>query len=129
LVPVSVERTPVPITGGYTLGRPPRSELKLYDPSYPCFDDPEATCYPTVVDEAVVSIGWDSNYIIVERHPRDKVLLATPDSSAASWFIISISTGKTYADLSWEEFTDLRQQLDLSEIQINNAMDKYHNGR
>jgi hypothetical protein len=57
LVPVYVEKTPAAIVGGYMLGKPSSSGLKLYGKQYPCYDDPKATCHPTIVEQNVVKIG------------------------------------------------------------------------
>jgi hypothetical protein len=125
LVPVYVEKTPVEIVGGYTLGRSALSGLKLYGKAYKCFDDPSATCYPTIVEESVVRIGWDEDYILVERHPREAVVFATPDTGNPTWFIVVIASDSVYADLSHEEFTERLDALGVPRIGMQDAMDVY----
>lgn len=125
LVPVSVERPPVEIAGGYSLGRPTLGGLKLYGKTYKCYDDPSATCYPTVVDQSVVKIGWDDNFILIERHPLDTVIFATPDATNPSWFIIILSSNTVYDNLSYEKFTELIKTLKIPEIELQDAMDVY----
>jgi len=126
LVPVSVERPPVEIAGGYSLGRSTLGGLKLYGKEYKCHDDPNATCYPTVVDQSVVRIGWDDNFILIERHPLDTVIFATPDATNPSWFIIVLSSSKIYDNLSHEKFAELIKTLEIPEIEMQDAMDVYN---
>ena len=125
LVPVSVERSPVEIADGYSLGRPTLGGLKLYGKSYKCYDDPSATCYPTVVDQSVIRIGWDDNFILVERHPLDTVIFATPDAENPSWFIVVLSSNTVYDNLPREKFTELIKTLKIPEIEMQDAMDVY----
>lgn len=125
LVPVSVEKPPVEVVAGYSLGRPALSGLRLYGKSYQCRDDADATCYPTVVEQSVVKLGWNNDFILVERHPRDPFILATPDATNPSWFIIAISSGTIYKDLPYQQFIDLIESLDIPNIEMKNAMGIY----
>jgi hypothetical protein len=125
LVPVYVEKTPVEIMGGYMLGKPSSSGLRLYGKQYPCYDDPKATCYPTIVEQSIVKIGWNQDYIIVERHPREAVIFATPDARNPTWAIIAVASGAVYRDLSYEELTEHLETLHIPHIGMQDAMDVY----
>ncbi|NIV39571.1 MAG: hypothetical protein GWN58_62225 [Anaerolineae bacterium] len=125
LVPVYVEKTPVEIVGGHALGRPALSGLRLYGEAYKCRDDPSATCYPTVIKQSVVRIGWDEEFILGERHPREAWIFATPDASHATWFIIVVETSAVYEDLSQEEFAQRLRDLGVPSIELRDAMDLY----
>ena len=128
LVPVPVEKMPVEIVGGYTLGRPPLSGLKLYRNEHSCDDDPSATCYPTIIGESVVKIGWNRDYVVVERHPRQAVIGATPDASNAKWVIIVAASHSVYGNLSYEEFTERLDALRIPHSGMQDAMDVYKYG-
>ena len=125
LLPGYVEKTPVEVIGGYSLGKPTGSGLSLYGPAYQCRDDPRATCYPTVVDQSVVKIGWNDDFILVERHPRDTYIFATPDATIASWFIINLSSGTVYKDLSYEEFSEIIAKLEIRDIELQEPREIY----
>ena len=125
LVPVSVEKTPVQITGGYSLGRPMLSGLEVYGKSHPCNDDPSVTCYQTTIDQSVVKIGWDENFIVVERHPRAAVFRATPDATNPSWFIIVVKTNAVYENLSYAQFIKRMETLEIPDLELLDAMDVY----
>jgi hypothetical protein len=124
-VPVYVEKTPVEIAGEYSLGKPDLGGLQLYGKAYKCYDDPSATCYPTIVEQSVVNIGWDENFILVERHPLDTYIFATPDAANPSWFIIVLSSDTIYDNLSHERFTELIKTLNIPKIEMQDAMDVY----
>jgi hypothetical protein len=128
LLPEYVEKTPVEIIDGYSLGKPTGSGLSLYGPAYTCRDDPRATCYPTVVDQSVVRIGWNDDFILVERHPRDTYIFATQDATIASWYIINLSSGTVYKDLSSEEFSELIEKLEIPAIELQDPMAIYEKG-
>ena len=125
LVPVYVEKPPVEIIAEYSLGKPALGGLRLYGKAYDCRDDPDARCYPTVVEQSVVKIGWNDDFILVERHPLDTYILATPDSTSPAWFIIALSSSTVYKDLSYEQFIDLMESLDIPDFEMHNAMDIY----
>ena len=125
LLPASVEKNPVEVIDGYSLGKPTGSGLRLYGPAYQCRDDPRATCYPTVVDQSVVKIGWNDDFILVERHPRDTYIFSTPDATIASWYIIDLSSGIVYKDLLSEEFSELVATLEIPNIEMQEPMDIY----
>jgi hypothetical protein len=129
LVPVYVERTPVELAGGYSLGRPALGGLHLYGKAYPCYDDPSATCYPTIVEQSVVKIGWDDRYILVERHPLNPVIFATPDATNPSWFVVVLSSGRVHEHLSYAEFTGLIESLGIADIDMQDAMEVYRQKR
>ncbi len=125
LVPAIVEKTPVKIIDGYSLGKPAGSGLRLYGKSYPCKDDPSAACYPTIVEQSVVKIGWNDDFILVERHPLDTYIFATPDAANPSWFIVVLASKKVYRDLPYEEYTELIKTLNVPHIEMQNAIDVY----
>jgi hypothetical protein len=125
LLPAYVEKTPVDVIDGYSLGKPTGSGLILYGPSYKCRDDPRATCHPTIVDQSVVKIGWNDDFILVERQPRDTYIFATPDATLASWYIIDLSSGTVYKDLSSEQYSELIAQLEIPDIEMQAPMDIY----
>jgi len=127
LVPVYVEKTPAEIVAGYSLGRPALSGLSLYGQAYSCRDDPDATCYPTVVEPSVVRIGWNGQYIIGERHPRKALVFATPDAQNSTWFIIVVESNVVHEGLSYEEFAILLGSLGIPHIELRDAMDVYRN--
>ena len=125
LLPGYVEKTPVEIIDGYSLGKPTGSGLSLYGPAYKCRDDARATCYPTIVDQSVVKVGWNDDFILVERHPRDTYIFATPDATIASWFIIDLSSGSVYKDLSSEEFSEFIATLEIPAIEMQEPVEIY----
>lgn len=125
LTHVYVEKTPVEIIDGYSLGKPAKSGLDLYGKAHTCYDDPSATCYTPIVKQSVVKIGWDENFILVERHPLDTWIFATPDATNPSWFIIDLSSDTVYDNLSYEKFTELIKTLGVPDIKMQDAMDVY----
>jgi hypothetical protein len=125
LVPLYVEKTPVEIGDGYSLGKPALSGLRLCGIPYACYDDPSATCYPTIVEQSVVKIGWDENFILVERHPLETLIFATPDATNPSWFIVVISSGIVYENLSYKVFDELIKTLGIRDIEMQDALNVY----
>ena len=125
LVPVYVEKDPVELASGYSLGRPSLSGLKLYGKAYKCYDDPSATCYPTIIEPSVVKIGWNDRFIIGERHPLDNVIFSTPDAMNPSWFIIVLQSDTISIDLSQEEFNSMLETMQISNLEMEDAMDVY----
>jgi hypothetical protein len=127
LMPVYVEKTPIEIIAGYSLGKPSGGGLEFYGKQRMCFDDHKSTCYPPIVEQSVVKIGWNDDFILVERHPRDTYILATPDATNPSWFIIEVSSNTIHSDLSYEKYTELIQTLNIPDIKMQNAVDVYKN--
>jgi hypothetical protein len=125
LFPVYVEKTPIAVVGGYSLGRPILSGLRLYGAEHGCYDDPKATCYPTVIEGSVVKIGWDDKYIIGERYPDKDAIFAKPDASNPTWFVIVVESNAVYEDLSYDEFAELLGKLGIPNLEMRNAMDVY----
>jgi hypothetical protein len=125
LVPVYVEKTPVEVVGGYSIGRPRRSGLRLYGIAYECKDDPGATRYPTVVEQSVVKIGWNEEYIIGERHPQEAVIFAKPDASNPTWFVIVVESNAVHKNLSYERFEELVNDLRIPIVEMQDALDVY----
>jgi hypothetical protein len=115
--------------GGYALGRTLFSGVRLYGRGYECRDDPGATCYPRVIEETVVKIGWSEEYIIGERHPQEAVIFAKPDASNPTWFVIVVDSNTVYKNLSRERFVELVGDLGISTIEVQDALDVYrHRG-
>ena len=92
-----LERDPVPIVGGYSLGRPLGGDLQLYEPGL-----------YAIVEQSVVRIGWDEEFILVEQHPHGGWILDKPDTSNPRWHIIVVSTGKHFSWRSYDDFLFLR---------------------
>lgn len=76
LIPVYVEKDPVSIVEGYSLGKPAWSGLELYGPSY---EYEGKAKYPVVSGPNVAEIGWNDEVIVVKQHYRDSWIFATPD--------------------------------------------------
>jgi hypothetical protein len=125
LIPVYVEKTPVEVSGGYAIGKAWLGTLQLYGHAYECRDDSSATCYPTLVEETVVKIGWNQDYIVGERHPRDLTGFSKPDASNPAWFIIVVDSATVYQDLVYDEFVRLAGELDIPRIEMQDAKDVY----
>jgi hypothetical protein len=120
--------TPVEIVGGYLIGRSVFNGLQLYAPPEPYYGDYDVT-YRTIVYSEVARIGWDQDFILVERHPFNRAMDNAPDSSNPEWYIIVVSTGEVHSDLSYERFLSLREQLAIPEnIEMWSAHEIYaHN--
>jgi len=125
LVPVYVEKPPIEIIAGYSLGRPALGGLELYGKAHECRDNPDDKCYPVVVEQSVVKIGWNDDFILVERHPLDTYILATPDATSPEWFIIILSSSSVHKTGLYEQFNDLKASLNIPDIEMQNAMDIY----
>jgi len=124
LVPVHVE-DPVEIVGGYSIGKPALSGLKLYGPSYNCEGD---RCYPTVVEPNVVEIGWNDELIVVEQYYRDTGIFSTPDAANPKWFVIFVASHQVYYDMSNKEFLELKEKLGIPELRMLKAVEVYEQG-
>jgi hypothetical protein len=126
-VPVYVERTPVDIVGGYSLGRPMLSGLELYRPSDP--DLGESGAYHVLVHEAVARIGWDDEFILVERHPQGTTFDDKPVSPHPEWYVVVVSTGEVRTSYSYDRFLDLRAELGVPDsIEMRDARKVYYGG-
>jgi len=127
-VPVYLERAPVQIVGGYSVGRAPLGGLELYEPPY----DPKdgmGLAYHRVVEQALVRIGWDDKYILAERHPLGHTMGDQPDSSHPKWYIVVVSTGEVRTSRSSDRFLDLRAELGVPDsIQMRDARKIYYGG-
>ncbi|NIN69949.1 MAG: hypothetical protein GTO63_35755 [Anaerolineae bacterium] len=118
-----IERDPTELSGGYSLGRVFLGGLKLYAPPYV---DDQGENYPIVVDPAVVLIGWDEEFILVEQHPLGDWIGDRPDSSNPRWHIVVVSTGEVYSDLSYESFLSHREALGIPDtIEMRSAYEVY----
>ena len=128
-VPIYVERTPIPIVDPYSLGRCMWCALELYRPSAP--DLGEGGTYHVLVDGAVVRIGWDDEFILIERHPLppDYAMTDKPDSAHPEWYIIIVSTGEVRTSRSYDRFLDLRAELGVPDsIEMRDARKVYYGG-
>ena len=61
----------------------------------------------------VFAYGWNSNFIIAKQHPTKDIMEPTIDTGITNWFIIQVSTGEVYGPLSEQEYTKLREELDV----------------
>jgi hypothetical protein len=121
--PPTVERHPTELSGGYSLGRVYLGGLELFGP--PHVSD-EYFSYSTVVDQAVVRIGWDEDFIVVERHPLGHTIGDQPDSSHPEWHIVVVSTGEVHTTYSYDAFLTLRDQWGVPDsIEMRDASDVY----
>jgi hypothetical protein len=102
-LPPILERDPVPIVGGYSLGRPLGGGLELYEPTDVLAED-------AVVEQSVVRIGWDDDFILVEQHPSGDWTGERPQTDLR-WHIIVVSTGKHYSWRSYDDFVFLRDRV------------------
>lgn len=126
-VPVYVERTPIPIVGPYSLGRPMLCGLELYRPSDP--DLGETGAYHVLVHEAVVTIGWDDEFILVERHPQGLTSDDKPVSPQPEWYIIVVSTGLVDCSYSYDAFLRMREEFGVPDtIEMRDARQVYYGG-
>jgi len=133
LVPVYLERTPVQIVGGYSVGRNPLGALQLYEPPYEPQDEAVRLAYPVVVQEALVRIGWDEDFILVERHPLppelERTLTDQPDSSRPKWYIVVVSTGEVHTTWSFDKFLTWKAELGVPDtIEMRDARQVYYGG-
>jgi hypothetical protein len=78
--------------------------LQLYRTSDP--DWGERGTYHVLVRGAVVRIGWDDEFILVERHPLPLESARTdqPDSSQREWYLVVVSTGDARFSRSYDRF-------------------------
>lgn len=125
LVPPMLERDPVNIVGGYSLGRVRLGGLELYGTPYEPADG-IGIAYPTVVEQEIVRIGWNRDFILMEQHPLGHTSRATPDASNAKWHIVDVTTGRTYRYLSYEDFLLMREKLGIPDaIEMRSAHEVY----
>ena len=52
----------------------------------------------------VVRIGWDDEFILVERHPLEPWMTDQPDSSHREWYLVVVSTGDARFSRSYDRF-------------------------
>jgi hypothetical protein len=126
LVPVYVERTPIPIVGPYSLGRCMWCGLELYRSSDP--DPGEGRTYDVVVGDAVVRIGWDDQFVVAERHPHEPSP-SQPDSAHPEWYIIVVSTGEVHTSYRYETFARAAEKMGVPDtIEMRDARQVYYGG-
>jgi hypothetical protein len=116
LVPPSLVGPTVPIIGEYFLGTTGRSGLALYRGPYKGPYDPQKGMvlgYDTVVPHSVARIGWDKEFILVERHPLGPWIYDEPDSDNPRWYIIIPRRSLVFSDLSYESFLMQRERLGI----------------
>jgi hypothetical protein len=130
LAPIYLERAPVEIVGGYSIGRSWGGYLELLEPPCDPQDGTGRLGYRTVVEQAVVKIGWDQQFILVEQHPHSGWILGKPDSSNPRWHIIVVSTGKHFSWRTYDDFVFLRDRvLHVPDtIQMRDAEEVYSGG-
>lgn len=110
---------PVEIVGGYSMGKPLGGRLEVWAPPV---EHEDGVSYSVVVGSEVVSIGWNEDFILAERHYLGEWIGATPDSSKPKWYIIEVSSGKVHGDLSGERFQSLIEELSVQDsIEMLNA--------
>jgi hypothetical protein len=129
-VPVYLERTPIHVVGGYSVGRVPLGGLELFEPPYDP-QDSEGLSYPIVVQPALVRVGWDEEFILAERHPlpRYTTMGDQPDSSHPEWYIVVLLTGEVHTSYSYDRFLDLRADLGVPDsIEMRDARKVYYGG-
>ena len=63
--------------------------------------------------------------MVGERHPREDRVIATPDASSATGFIIAVEANAVHEALSQEEFAKLLRSLVIPNIEMRSAMDVY----
>jgi hypothetical protein len=126
VLPALLDRELVYVVGGYSLGGPLGVGLQLYEPPhYPT--DGTALTYDAVVEQTVVTIGWDEDFILVERHPPRVAFLHEPRSGHPEWYIVVVSTGEVHSHLSYDEFLLLREELGVADsIEMRDASDVYY---
>ena len=120
------ERTPVEIVGGYSLGRPALGGLRLYLPPEPS-DDGQGSW----VEEAIVRIGWNEDFILIERHdlPLRRGLWQPLDFSHPEWHIIVVSTGEGSIRHSHDYFLKERARRGVPDsIEMRDARQVYYGG-
>ena len=108
---------PVHIVGGYSLGRPPGGDLQLYEPGA-----------SAIIEQSVIRIGWDEEFILVEQYPLERPIVGVPDAHNPSWHIIVVSTGEHF---TWQTYDDFMYFRDVvlqvpDTIEMRNARDVYY---
>jgi len=125
LVPVYLERTPVQIVGGYSIGIPRGGGLQLYQAPYDPGDG-MGLAYHAAVEQSVVKIGWNEDFILVERHPLGHWIRDQPDSSHPEWYIVDVSTGLVQCSYSYDAFLRSREKLGVPDtIEMRDAREVY----
>jgi hypothetical protein len=127
VLPALLRRDRVDIVGGYSLGGWLGDDLELYKPPY--FDPRDGTllAYEAVVEQTVVTIGWDEDFILIERYPPRVGFLHEPIVRHPEWYIVVVSTGEVQRALSCNEFLRLREQLGVPDsIELHDATEVYH---
>ncbi len=116
---------PIELSGGYSLGTILLGGLKLYEPSYVLEGDTTVK-YPIVVDQAVVRIGWNEDFILAERHPLGHWIGDKPDSDHPAWYIVVVSTGEVHSSYSYDAFLHLREEFGIPDtIEMRDAREVY----
>jgi hypothetical protein len=125
LVPLPVERDPVEIVGSYSLGKTQGGRLQFYGPTY--IDENGVLRYRIVADEEVVRIGWDEDFILVEQHPVYDHFGTPPDPFLRKWYVVVVSTGREYHDLSYEDLLRVSDRLHVpATIEMRDARGVYY---
>ena len=126
VLPAILDRERVDIVGRYSLGGSLGVGLQLYEPPYDPHDG-MGLAYHAVVEQTVVTIGWDEDFILVERHPPRVTLLHEPSTWHPEWYIVVVSRGEVHAAPSYDEFLRLREHLGVPDtIEMRDARDVYY---
>jgi len=125
VLPALLERERVHIVGGYSLGGWRGSGLELYEPPYDPMDG-AGLAYDGVVEQTVVTIGWDEDFILIERHPPRVTFLHEPSTWHPEWYIVVVSTGEVQSRGSYDAFIRLREELGVPDsIEMRDAREVY----
>jgi hypothetical protein len=126
VLPALLGRESVHIFGGYSLGGWLGQGLELHGPLCGLWDE-VGPPYDVVVEPTVVTIGWDQDFILVERRPPRVGFLHEPSTWHPEWYIVVVSTGEVHTSYSYDAFLHLRQDLGVPEsIEMRDASDVYY---
>jgi hypothetical protein len=127
VLPALLRRDRVDIVGGYALGGWLGSGLELHKPPYPDPRDGTLLAYDAAVEQTVVTIGWDEDFILIERYPPRVGFLHEPTIWHPEWYIVVVSTGEVHRASSCDEFVRLREELGVPDsIEMRDARDVYY---
>ena len=126
-LPWCPERTPVEIVGGYSLGRACLyGDLMLYEPPNHPKDHWGEGCV-LVFRPVVVNIGWDEDFILVERYTLLDDLPFEVSKSHPVRYILVVSTGEVRYATSHDEFLHLRKEMGVPDaIEMRDAREVYY---
>jgi len=76
----------------------------------------------------VVNIGWDEDFILIERH---ELIDDFPEqySSHPLWYALVVSTGEVQSAYTHDEFVHLRKEMGIPDtIEMRDARQVYYGG-